>query len=194
MLDLLTEQWWTWALRGAAAILFGVAVLTWPAAGLAVLVALFGAFALVSGIFALVGAAETHQWNPFSWTMLIDGLLGVAAGVITFIWPGVTAVALLYVIAFWALLVGIVELFAAFRFHRVLGTGDAWLVGFGGAVSVVFGGLLVARPGAGALAVITVIGLYAIVFGVAMLVIGFRLQALRKDLGLGGRHGLQHAA
>lgn len=193
MVDLVTQYWWTWALRGVAAVLFGITVLIWPGAGLAVLVALFGAYALVSGIFALVGAAQTSQWNPLSWAVLIDGLLGIAAGVVTFVWPAATALALLYIIAFWALLSGIVELFAAFRFHRALSTGDAWLVGLGGAASVVFGGLLVARPGTGAVAVVSVIGIYAIVFGIAMLVFGFRLRTLREDLGLNGRRGLQHA-
>jgi uncharacterized membrane protein HdeD (DUF308 family) len=194
MVDLLTQHWWTWALRGAAAVLFGVSVLIWPGAGLAVFVALFGAYALVSGIFALVGAAETRKWNQPSWVMLIDGLLGVAAGVVTFVWPAVTALALVYIIASWALLTGIVEVVGAFRYQRELGMGDAWLMGLAGTISALFGGLLIVHPGAGALAVVTVIGLYAIFFGVAMLVFGFRLQAIRKDLGLEGRRELQYAA
>jgi uncharacterized membrane protein HdeD (DUF308 family) len=194
MVDLVTQYWWTWALRGVSAVLFGAAVLIWPGAGVAVLVGLFGAYALVSGIFALIGAAQTRQWNPLSWAVLIDGLLGIAAGVVTFVWPAATALALLYIIGFWALLSGIIELFAAFRFHRALGTGDSWLVGLGSAASVVFGIVLFARPGTGAVAVISLIGIYAIIFGIVMLMFGFRLRSVRNDPGLSARRGLQHAA
>ncbi len=190
----MTQHWWAWALRGVAAILFGIGILVWPRAGLVVLVALFGAFALVQGIFALVGAAQTHEWNPLSWAMLIEGLLGVAAGIVTLVWPGITAVALLVVIAFWALLTGIVELVAAFRFHRELGTGDAFLVGLGGVLSMIFGALLIAQPQAGALAVIWLIGFYAILFGIAMLVFGFRLKGVQDRVEQIGRGGLSRIA
>jgi uncharacterized membrane protein HdeD (DUF308 family) len=126
--------------------------------------------------------------------MLIEGLLGVLAGLVTLVWPGITAVALLFVIAFWALLTGIVELVSVFRFHRELSTGNSWLLGLGGVASLVFGALLLARPAAGALSVIWLIGLYAIIFGVAMLAFGFRLRSLREDMGLGGRSGIARAA
>ncbi len=189
------QRWWAWALRGAAAILFGVGVLVWPKAGLVVLVALFGAFALVSGIFALIDAAQTHEWNPLSWLLVIEGLLGIAAGIVTLVWPGITAVALLLVIAFWAVLTGIVELVAAFRFHRELGTGDAWLVGLGGVASVVFGVLLVAiGPAAGLLALVWLVGFYAIVFGTALLVFAFRLKAVQDRVEERLRGGITHVA
>jgi len=183
--NIVTRHWWLWALRGVLAILFGIAVFVWPAVGLRVLVALFGAFALVDGVFALVGAVQINQWNPLTWAMLIEGLIGIAAGVVTFVWPGITAVALLFIIAFWAILTGILELVATFRFRSELGT-DAWLVGLGGLASVVFGVLLVARPGVGALAVIWLIGIYAVIFGVAMIVFGFRLRSFQPETGLLG--------
>jgi len=189
LFNILTQHWWLWALRGMVAILFGIGVFVWPAVGLVVLVALFGAFALVDGIFALIGAVQINQWHPLSWALLIEGLIGIAAGLVTFIWPGITAVALLFIIAFWAILTGILELVATFRFRSELGSADAWLVGLGGVASLVFGVLLVARPGVGALAVIWLIGIYAVIFGIAMLLFGFRLRSFQAATGLEGRGG-----
>jgi uncharacterized membrane protein HdeD (DUF308 family) len=190
MTKTLKQGWWTWALRGAVAILFGAAVLVWPGGGLAVLVALCGAFALVGGIFALAGAAQSKEWDPLSWAMLIEGLLGVGVGILTFIWPNITAEALLITIALWAILTGVVEIVASFRFSNVLGTGDSWLLGIAGAASTVFGVLVLARPNAGAVAVIWTIGIYAIIFGISLVAFGFRIRSAEQQVGLGQKGSL----
>jgi uncharacterized membrane protein HdeD (DUF308 family) len=194
MTKTLTRGWWTWALRGAVAILFGAAVLVWPGAGLAVLVALFGAFALVGGIFALVGAAQSKEWDPLSWAMLIEGLLGIGVGVLTFVWPNITAAALLIMIALWAILTGVVEIVASFRFNSVLGTGDSWLLGIAGAASTIFGVLVLARPNAGAVAIIWTIGIYAIIFGISLIAFGFRVRTVQQELGFGGKNAVRSPA
>jgi uncharacterized membrane protein HdeD (DUF308 family) len=194
MSEVLTQHWWIWALRGILAVLFGLAIIAWPAAGLVVLVALFGAFALVSGLFVLGGAIRLNRWNPLGWAMLLEGLLGVAVGLATFFWPGLTALTLLFIIAFWAILTGILELVGAFRFHTELGAGHAWLAGIAGVLSVAFGLILVARPGAGALAVIWLIGFYAILFGILMLGFAFRLRSFQGHAGLRGHGGLARPA
>jgi uncharacterized membrane protein HdeD (DUF308 family) len=194
MTKTLTRGWWTWALRGAVAILFGAAVLVWPGAGLAVLVALFGAFALVGGIFALVGAAQSKEWDPLSWAMLIEGLLGIGVGVLTFVWPNITAAALLIMIALWAILTGVVEIVASFRFNSVLGTGDSWLLGIAGAASTIFGVLVLARPNAGAVAIIWTIGIYAIISGISLIAFGFRVRTVQQELGFGGKNAVRSPA
>lgn len=152
MIASLARNWWALALRGLFAILFGILAFIWPGVTVGALVILFGAYALVDGIFALVGAfraAEAHQrWWPFVW----EGLFGIAAGLIAFIYPGMTALMLLYIIAFWAILTGIFEISAAIRLRKEI-VGE-WALGLGGVASLVFGILLIVYPGAGALTVI----------------------------------------
>lgn len=176
MIASLARNWWALALRGVFAILFGILALIWPGVTLGALVILFGAYALVDGIFALVAAfraAEAHQrWWPFVW----EGLFGIAAGLIAFIYPGITALVLLYIIAFWAILTGIFEISAAIRLRKEI--AGEWALGLGGLASLVFGILLVVYPGAGVLTVIWLIGAYAIAFGVLLLVVAFRLRGI----------------
>ena len=174
VLGQLARNWWTFVLQGVLAILFGVLAFTRPEITLEVLVILFGVWALIDGILALIssiGAAEAHEpWWPF----LFVGLLGVAAGLVTLRWPGITALTLLFVIAYWSIFRGILTIVAAVRLrHEVQGEG--WLI-LSGIASVVFGALLIVSPVSGALAVIWLIGIYAVVFGVALLMLGFRLK------------------
>ena len=176
MIASLARNWWALALRGLFAILFGILAFIWPGVTIGALVILFGAYALVDGIFALVGAlraAEAHQrWWPFVW----EGLLGIAAGLIAFIYTGMTALVLLYIIAFWAIVTGIFEISAAIRLRREI-TGE-WALGLAGLASLVFGILLIVYPGAGVLTVIWLIGAYAIAFGVLLLIVAFRLRGM----------------
>jgi len=122
----LAQNWWALALRGAFAILFGLLSIIWPGLSLAVLVLLFGAYALVDGIFALIAAvrrAEAHmRWAPLAW----EGAFGIAAGVLTFVWPGMTALLLLYIIAVWAVLTGIFRIAAAIRLRKAI--ADEWVL------------------------------------------------------------------
>jgi uncharacterized membrane protein HdeD (DUF308 family) len=179
MVPLLGRHWWAVGLRGLAAILFGVLALIWPGLTLVVLVALFGAYALVDGLMALaatVRAATRHRgWG----LLLLEGSAGIAIGFLTFAWPGLTALVLLYVIAAWALITGVLELGAAVTMPRDV--AHAGLLGLAGIASVIFGVLLVVFPGAGVLTVVWLIGAYAIVFGLLLLGLAFRLRRAQQD-------------
>jgi uncharacterized membrane protein HdeD (DUF308 family) len=170
------DHWWVFALRGVAAVLFGVLAFVWPGITLAVLVLLWGAFALADGVLALIAAFRTT--NDHRWGLILEGIVGIAAGVVTFIWPGLTALVLLYIIAAWAILTGVLELVAAVRLRKVI--DNEWWLALGGIASVLFGLVLVLAPGAGALAVVWLIGLYAIVFGVLMLLLAWRLRGVHE--------------
>jgi len=181
MLNLMTQNWWMLAVRGLVAVLFGIAAFLWPGITLWVLVALFGAYALVDGIFALFAAftrdVERRRW----WALLFEGLVGIAVGVLTFIWPGLTAFGLLYLIAFWAIVTGVFEVITAVRLRHEI--RDEWLMALIGVLSIVFGFLLVAFPLTGALSVVWIIGAYALVIGVVMIALAFKLRSLRSPSG-----------
>jgi uncharacterized membrane protein HdeD (DUF308 family) len=176
----LVRSWWLFILRGVVAILFGVLAFMRPGITVEALVLLFAFWALFDGVFALissVGAAEAHE--PW-WPLVLIGLLGIAAGVLTLRWPGITALALLFVIAYWSIFRGILEIVAAVRLRNLI-PGEWWFI-FGGLASVAFGALLVIYPGAGILAVIWLIGIYAVIFGIAFLMLGFHLKGLAGEL------------
>jgi uncharacterized membrane protein HdeD (DUF308 family) len=181
MLNLMTQNWWMLAIRGLVAVLFGIAAFLWPGITLWVLVALFGAYALVDGIFALFAAftrdVERRRW----WALLFEGLVGIAVGVLTFIWPGLTAFGLLYLIAFWAIVTGVFEVITAVRLRHEI--RDEWLMALIGVLSIVFGFLLVAFPLTGALSVVWIIGAYALVIGVVMIALAFKLRSLSTPSG-----------
>jgi uncharacterized membrane protein HdeD (DUF308 family) len=174
------RYWWILALRGVAAILFGILTLLWPALSLYAQVMIFGAYALVDGAFNLVGAVhrarEGRRWG----SLILEGVVSIAAGVLTFLWPGITALVLLFLIAAWAVITGMVELIAAIRLRSYI-RGE-WLMALSGILSMLFGVLLFVWPGAGALAVAFWIGAYAIVFGILLLALAFRLRAWGRDL------------
>ncbi len=178
MLDVLARYWWAVVLRGAAAVLFGLIALIWPTITLIVLVALFGAYCLVDGIVALAtaifnGPAATGR-RPW---LAVEGVAGVLAGIVTFAWPGITTLVLLWLIAAWALVTGVMEIVVAVRLRREL-QGE-WLLILGGALSVLFGILLAVWPASGALALVFLIGVYALVFGAVLVMLGLRLRRLR---------------
>ena len=175
MFVVLGRHWWILALRGLVAILFGVMAFAWPRITLAILVLLFGAYALVDGVFAIVAAVSAPKELRKWWMLLIEGLIGVGVGVVSFVWPWITALALLWLIAFWAVLTGILEIGTAIQLRKVI-EGE-WLMILSGILSILFGLLLVVMPGAGALAVIWIIGLYAMIFGVLLVALAFRMRA-----------------
>ena len=176
----LARNWGAIAVRGIAAILFGILAFVIPGLTLAVLVMLFGAYALIDGIFNIVAAIRRRANDPPWWALLLEGIVGVAAGVVTFAWPGLTAVTLLYIIAAWAIVTGVLEIVAAVRLRKHI-TGEWWLA-LSGALSIVFGGLIMAAPAAGALAIVLWIGAYAIVFGAILLALAFRLRRAQAEL------------
>ena len=175
MADMLARNWWALALRGVVAILFGLAALLWPGITLAVLVLLFGAYALVDGIFAVIaGVRRAAEHREHGVSSSSKDLLGIVAGFVTFVWPALTAIALLYIIAAWAIITGVLEISQAIRLRREI-TGEVWLA-LGGLASLVFGVLLLVWPVAGALAVVWLIGVYGIVFGIILVGLGLRLR------------------
>jgi uncharacterized membrane protein HdeD (DUF308 family) len=167
---LLARNWWLFLLRGVAALLFGVLSLVWPGISLATLILLFGAYALVDGAFALAAAIVGRGNAEVRWWLLLVGLIGVGIG--TYMWPGLTALTLLYFIAGWFIATGVLQIVGAIELRNVI--DDEWWLILDGALSVLFGILLFIMPGAGALALIWLIALFAIAYGVLM--IGFALK------------------
>src|SRR5215510_16341934 len=155
MLVVFKNSWWALVLRGIAAIAFGILAFVWPHITLAALVFLWGAYALVDGVVAIIGGIKSHTENRRWWVLLIEGILSFAAGVFAFFAPGLTALALLFLIAAWAIVTGGFEIGAAIQLRKYI-KGE-WLLALAGVASVVFGVLLFLNPGAGALAVVWLI-------------------------------------
>jgi uncharacterized membrane protein HdeD (DUF308 family) len=167
-------HWWALALRGGIAILFGLAALLRPGIALAALILLFGAYALVDGAFAIVGVFRGTRSGTPRWLLLLEGVVGILAGIIALVFPGLTAVALLYLVAAWAVVTGLVQVFTAIRLRQEI-TGE-WALILGGILSVLFGVLLAILPGVGILSLIWLIGIYAVVFGLLLLISAFRVR------------------
>jgi len=159
---------WGLALRGLAAILFGFIVWIWPLITLRILLSLFGIFVIAAGIFAILAGVKAETSNR-RWLLIAEGVLSILAGIVTLGWPAITARALLFVIAAWAIVTGVVEIAAAFRGERA--GGREWLLILSGVVSIIFGILLLVLPVVGILALVWLIGIYAMVYGITMLVL-----------------------
>ena len=173
-MDTLTRNWWVVLLRGLAGIFFGIMTLIAPAISLAVLVLLYGAYAFADGVLALVSAIR-HRGAARWWMLLLEGITGIAAGVVTLLWPGITALVLLYVIAAWALVTGGLEIAAAIQLRRAI-TGE-WLLALSGLLSIAFAVLLILFPVSGALALVLWIGAYSLVFGALLVALALRLRS-----------------
>jgi uncharacterized membrane protein HdeD (DUF308 family) len=171
--NILRRYWWMTLLRGVISILFGIVIFAQPAISLLTLTLTFGIFAAADGITNIVSAIGGRKENENWWVLLLVGLAGVGAGVLTFITPGLTALALLFYVAAWAIATGLLEIVAAIRLRKEI-EGEFWLF-LAGLLSVAFGVLLMARPGLGALSVLWLIGGYAIAFGIIL--IGLALRA-----------------
>jgi uncharacterized membrane protein HdeD (DUF308 family) len=178
MLLSLARNWWVLLVRGLLAILFGFFALAWPGPTLYLLVVMFGAFALVDGVFAIIAALAGRSGGIPWWALLVEGILSAAVGVATFGWPGLTELVLLYMIAFWSIATGVFEIVAAIRLRQVI-AGEL-LLAIGGALSILFGFLLLIYPANGALAVVWLIGIYAILFGGMMVALSSRLRSIWK--------------
>jgi uncharacterized membrane protein HdeD (DUF308 family) len=183
MLGIVSRDWWVFALRGVAAILFGVLAFASPGITIATLVLLFGAYAFVDGVSLLIALARGDAGaRRHAWSVGIMGVLGIVASIGTFVWPGITALTLLYLVAIWAITMGVFQVVAAIALRREI-EGEFWM-GLGGVMSVVFGVLLVVSPGTGLVALVWLVGAWAIVFGASSLGLAYRLHgvdaALRK--------------
>jgi uncharacterized membrane protein HdeD (DUF308 family) len=172
----IASRWWAVTLRGVAGILFGILTFVAPAVSLLALVLLFGWYAIVNGVFALVAALRGRAVGVPRWgSLVVEGIASLVAGVLTLIWPGISALALLVVIAAWAVVTGVAQIAAAVRLRRHV-RGE-WLLALTGVLSVAFGVLLLVAPGAGALAMVLWIGAYALVFGVLLVALSLRLRS-----------------
>ena len=181
MLNLVSRDWWVYAVRGVAAILFGTVALVWPGPTLAVLVLMFGAYAFVDGIALLVALARGDALaRRHAWATGLSGVLGIVISVATLLWPGITALGLLYLVAIWAISTGILQIVAAIEFRREI-DGEIWMI-LGGVLSIVFGSLLVVFPGTGLLSLVWLVGFYAIVFGFSSLGLAYRLHGIAHDV------------
>lgn len=182
MLEVLARNRWWLLVRGVAAVVVGILAFVLPNITLLALVLLFGAYALVDGVAALVLALRgRHPEGAKTWMLVAVGIAGIAAGVVTFFWPGITAVALLAVVAAWAIARGIFEIIAAFRLRREI--DREWLLGLSGAVSIAFGVILILQPSIGLLALVWLVGVYAVVVGILEIVLSFRLPQLERRFG-----------
>jgi len=166
--------------RGIIAIVFGVlALVLSPGITLTFLVYLFGAYAVIGGIAAVATALRYTKEDGWA-LLLVEGILGILAGVVAFVWPGITAFAFLFLIAAWAIVTGIMQIVAAFTLP--LGTGREWLLGLAGFFSILFGVLIAIRPVAGLVTVVWLIGIYAMVFGILFIVRYFQARSLASRL------------
>jgi uncharacterized membrane protein HdeD (DUF308 family) len=175
LLGAFAKSWWVLLIRGILAVLFGVMAFALPGLTVVTLVLLYGVYALADGLTALWVGGRARAW----WFVLL-GVLGVIVGIVTFISPAITAIALLYLIAAWAILRGIFEMIAAIQLRKEI--RNEWMLILGGILSILLGVVLIVNPVAGALAMIWVIGAYALVFGVMMIVLAFRLRGLPERL------------
>ncbi len=193
MLSLVSRDWWVYAVRGIAAILFGIMALVWPAPTLAVLVLLFGAYAFVDGVALLVALARGDVLaRSHKWATGLMGILGIGVSIVTLLWPGMTALTLLYMVAIWAIAMGTLQIAAAIEFRREI-DGEFFMV-LGGIFAIVFGILLVAFPGAGLLSLVWFVGFWAELYGFSSLGVAYRLHGINNDLNKAKLHNVSSRA
>ena len=161
-------HWWAQVLRGITALLFGLAALLWPGMTLLVLLVVFAVYALVDGSLAIV--AGIRDSGARRWLLLAEGALGLLAGLVVLFWPGTTALVFVYVISAWAIFTGLLKVAMAVSFRREVQNG--WLMGLGGALSVLFGVILGFVPGAGLVTLVWLVGIYALILGAALVALG----------------------
>ena len=181
MIVVIVGDWRVQVIRGIAALLFGAAALIWPDMTLWALVVLFGAFVLVHGVVAIAAVVtDAPGTRVRRWWLVVQGILSIVAGIVTFVWPDITGLALLYVIAAWAAATGLMEIAGAVLLRREM--RREWVLGLSGVLSIAFALLLVITPGTGALVITWLIGWYAVVYGVVLLVLAWRLRKLEPSM------------
>ena len=175
----LAENWWLLLLRGIAAIAFGLLAFSWPGLTLLTLVLMWGIYAIADGILALWAAIASKGGEIAPrWWLAVVGIAGILAGALAFVWPGMTALVLLMFIASWAIVIGVLQIWGAIRLRKEI-EGE-WLLGLSGVLSVAFGVIMFAQPGAGALAVVWLIGWFAIVAGCVYIGLAFQLKKHKR--------------
>ena len=180
--NILGRSWWRLLLRGLAAIAFGV--LTWvlPGISLTALIFLFAIYALADGVLSIWMSIEGRELDESWWVLLLEGLLSVGIGIVTFAAPAITAIALLFYIAVWAIGIGLLEIVAAIRLRKQI--DGEWALALRGVISIALGVLLMARPGAGALAALWIIGTSAVLFGALLVILSFEARSFGRRLAV----------
>lgn len=179
-MEILNEKhWWQIAVRGFIALIFGILVLAWPGLALAILAIIFGAYVFVDGIFTLVAAVNYKAGAGRRTWLFIRGIAGIIVGLITFFWPAITALALVIIIAAWALVTGVMELIYAFRANQE--SAIRWMFAISGILSLILGALMLAQPLLGALVIVWIIGAYAVLAGILLITLGFRLRSVKAS-------------
>jgi uncharacterized membrane protein HdeD (DUF308 family) len=184
--DVIVLNWWLLALRGLVAVMFGVLAFIWPGITLLSLVFLFGVYALVNGVLSLVTAFKAPKGTANKGTLIVLGFLSIVAGLLTFFLPGITALGLVILIAAWAIASGVTEIIAAIKLRKVI--TNEWLLALAGVLSIAFGILLVLQPAIGALALIWWIGAWAIVMGVLLMILAFKIRHLHGYIAVAEVH------
>ncbi len=179
----LARNWWLVALRGLLAILFGAAAFVWPGLTWLVLILMFGVYAILDGIFAMVSGIFQSRYSPRWWVFLVEGFISLIAGVIVLLQPGLAGIALVIVIAVWAVLTGLLEVIAAIRLRREI--RNEWMMGFGGFLSILLGLLMLFQPAAGGLVITLMVGAYALIFGILLVALSLRLRSFNRRPGSG---------
>ena len=173
----LHRSWWLLLLRGIAAVAFGVLTFIWPQISLVSLILVYGIYALVDGVLALIAAIRGGGFAP-RWWLALGGVVSILAAGIAFAWPGLTALVLVYLIGFWSILRGVLEIVGAIRLRNEI--ANEWSLGAAGALSVIFGLILVFMPGAGALGLLWLIAAWAVLFGLLLIWVAFKVRTLAK--------------
>lgn len=173
----LHRSWWLLLLRGIAAVAFGVLTFVWPQISLLTLILVYGIYALIDGVLALVAAIRGGGVAP-RWWLALGGVVSILAAVVAFAWPGLTALVLVYLIGFWSILRGVLEIVGAVRLRHEI--ANEWSLGAAGALSVIFGLILVVMPGAGALGLLWLIAAWAVLFGLLLIWVAFKVRTLAK--------------
>lgn len=179
MLNVYTHNWWSLVLRGLLAVIFGVVAFIMPGVTWTALVFVWGAYAITDGIFSMIAGFRAPSGYKRWWLMLISGVLGVLAGVTAFLLPVLTGLFLILLMAGWAVATGVLEIVAAVQMRKYI-TGE-WVLVVSGIASVVFGILMFINPYAGAVAVVWIIGSYAVIFGILTMILGFKLRILKHS-------------
>lgn len=183
MLHDLARNWWLVALRGVAAILFGIMAFIWPGTTLTALVLLLGAYFFIDGIATIAHSVSARKVTDIWWVMLIQGIASVVFGALTLFWPGLTSVLLISLVAVWSIITGILEIVSAVRMRKII--DNEWMLIISGIFSVLFGVLLMVFPLAGAISIAFIVGTYAIIFGIFTLMFAFRLRKHKDDSSVG---------
>jgi uncharacterized membrane protein HdeD (DUF308 family) len=180
MLEMICRRWWVLLVRGIIAILLGICAIVWPGITLVALAYVFGTFSLIDGVVSLIIGFRGESDGTVWWTMVLLGVIAIAAGIIAFAWPGLTLLVLVTIIAVSAILRGAIEIAAAIRLRKEI--DDEWVLGLSGVLSILFGVLIIARPGAGLIAIALLIGAYMMATGIFAVALSLRLRRMGSAL------------